>query len=109
MGNTSVDKVTINGISYFKEQTTSKADIRIVILQRGWVMVGRYHRSNSDCTLTDAHVIRKWGTSKGLGELALNGPLVNTVLDKTHGVVEFDNLTVVATIACVGDVWERIL
>ncbi len=109
MDDTIVDKVTINGISYFREQTTSKEDIRIAILQRGWIMVGRYHRSNNDCSLTDAYVVRKWGTSKGLGELAIKGPLENTVLDKTHGVVEFDNLTVVATIACAEGVWKSVL
>ena len=36
-----------------------------------------------DCVrITDCYNIRRWGTSAGLGELAIKGKLENTVLDK---------------------------
>ena len=55
---------------------------QIVIAQRGWVFVGEVERSGGDdVTITNAKCIRRWGTTKGLGELALNGPLKSTVLD----------------------------
>jgi len=81
-------------------------DLRIVILQRGWVMVGRLERNGEDCKLHAAAVVRKWGTTNGLPELASNGPLPNTVLDHCTGTVEFHWLTVIATIACDESKWS---
>ena len=82
-----------------------KSDIKIVILQRGWIVVGRFERNGSDCKMSNASIIRTWGTTKGLGEIALGGPTGSTKLDKCHGVVQFDYLTVVATIGCKEDKW----
>lgn len=103
-----VDEVVIDGQTYVpKGSVIEKGDIKIVILQRGWVMVGRFERNGSDCKLRNASVIRSWGTTKGLGELAKDGPTDTTKLDKTHGVVEFDYLTVVATVACEESSWKN--
>ena len=99
--------VIIDDEKYIKEEKTG--DVKIVILQRGWVMVGRFERNGSDCKLHNAAVIRSWGTSKGLGELASNGVLPNTKLDPTNGLVEFDYLTVVATISCEEEKWKKCL
>lgn len=56
-------------------------EIRIAVLQRGHVVVGEYSQKGHIGTLTNASVIRKWGTANGLGELAEKGPLADTVLD----------------------------
>lgn len=102
--------ITVNGETYYSEPKQQfDGPIKIVILQRGWVMVGRFERTGSDCKLHDASVIRVWGTTKGLGEIAKGGPTKTTILDKTYGVVEFDYLTVVATIACSEDKWKSVL
>jgi hypothetical protein len=79
--------------------------IKIVILQRGWVMIGRFSQTGAQCVIDDANVIRRWGTSKGLGELASKGPLTNTVLDPTPQV-KFHELTVVQVIDCEDDKWN---
>jgi len=100
-----MDKVTVNGADYFRQET---GDIKIVILQRGWVMVGRLSRVGTDCTLRDASVLRVWGTTRGLGEIALDGPTSSTKLDKA-GTVQFDYLTTVATISCEASKWEKSL
>lgn len=74
-------------------------DVRIVILQRGWVMVGEYSKHPSELEhrcLDKASVIRVWGTTKGLGEL-IDGPTRNTKLDPC-GHVEFHSLTEIANI-----------
>jgi hypothetical protein len=84
-----------------------EGDVKIVILQRGWAMVGRLERDGSECKLHNASVIRTWGTTKGLGEIAKDGPTSSTKLDKINGVVEFDYLTVVATIACDSKSWKK--
>ena len=100
--------INLNGRKYILMDYVSnepKGEIKIVILQRGWVMVGRFKRNGSDCQLSQAHVIRKWGTTKGLGELAGKGPLSDTILDKCYGVVDFDYLTVVAMISVEESKW----
>lgn len=65
-----------------------KAPVRIVVFQRGWVAIGKYHKGGEECRLECAYVIRRWGTTNGLGELAENGPLPNTVLEPS-GTVRF--------------------
>ena len=82
-------------------------DIRIVILQRGWVMVGRYKRLDQYCTLDNAYVIRNWGTTKGLGELAEKGPMKDkTILDPCPQV-EFHTLVEVANVKCNVSKWKE--
>jgi hypothetical protein len=78
-------------------------DVRILVLQRGWVVVGNYSAEGDECVLTDASVIRRWGTTKGLGEL-VNGPLEDTVLDPA-GIVRAHKLAVVMQIEC--PAWTR--
>ncbi len=79
---------------------------KIVILQRGWVYIGKFSQEGDMCTLTNAYNIRRWGTDKGLGQLAENGKRENTKLDKT-GKVTFHILTSVAIISCNQDVWKK--
>jgi hypothetical protein len=105
--------IQINGVEYVPKSSQPyvepSGDIKIVVLQRGWVMVGRLERDGSECKLHNASVIRTWGTSKGLGEIASNGPLSGTKLDKCEGLVEFDYLTVVAAISCDESKWQSAL
>ena len=70
-------------------------------------MVGKFERKGSDCKLFNASVIRSWGTTKGLGEIAQGGPTSTTKLDPCGGLVEFDYLTVVATISVNEKKWEK--
>lgn len=79
-------------------------DIRIVVLQRGWVVVGEYSREGMECRVARASVIRRWGTTKGLGELR-RGPLPGTELDPA-GEMEHHRLTEVMTIRCDAAGWE---
>jgi len=70
---------------------------QIVIAQRSWIFVGDVERSGDDVTITNAQCIRRWGTTKGLGELAKNGPTKNTILDDM-GTVRLHALAVVASL-----------
>lgn len=112
MSNTvGVSVLSVNGVDYVPKNTQLQPQFsgpaKIVILQRGWVMVGRLERKGNDCVLHQASVIRIWGTKKGLGEIASNGPTKDTVLDKTGGVVEFDYLTIVASISINESQWAK--
>ena len=53
----------------------------IVVLDRGFVYVGETTVNGEWCVIKDAKNIRVWGTTKGLGELATDGPTKKTVLD----------------------------
>lgn len=107
---TAIDKITVEGREYIPADTVAEAkgDVKIVVLQRGWVMIGRLERIGSDCKLHNSFNVRRWGTTQGLGELASKGKQKDTLLDKNYGIVEFDYLTVVATISCAEDKWEGI-
>lgn len=110
---TDVSEIQINGVAYVPRSsqptTQPNGPVKIVILQRGWVMIGKLERNGSDCKLHNASVIRSWGTTKGLGELASSGPTNKTILDKCGGVVEFDYLTVVASLSVEESKWASVL
>lgn len=81
-------------------------DVRIVILQRGWVIVGEFERDGMYGRIRRGHVIRRWGTEGvGIGQLT-KGPTEDTILDPLHGVAEFHELTVIQTITCEAEAWE---
>ena len=104
------NEMLINGVAYVQKgsnQIQYDGEIKIVVLQRGWVIVGKFEKSGSECKMHGVSVIRNWGTTRGLGEIAGNGPTKDTKLDPTNGLVEFDYLTVVATISCNQTVWKK--
>lgn len=78
---------------------------RIVILQRGWIVVGDVSLRGDELLIENSSVIRNWGTTKGLGEIAKNGPTDKTVLDPS-GTVRCHAMAVVAQIECNGAKWK---
>lgn len=62
------------------DEPKSSADIKIVVLDRGFVYVGCATIEGEFIVIRNAHNIRVWGTRKGLGEL-VNGPTKSTTLD----------------------------
>ena len=110
--NTEIDKIVIKGITYVPQGSEIKnqnfeGPIKIVVLQRGWVYIGRFERTGNDCKLTNAYNIDTWGTTKGLSEL-VNGATSSTKLNKCEGIVEFDWLTVINTITVNEEKWKQI-
>jgi len=79
---------------------------KIVVLQRGWVLVGKYSREGDECLLLDSSVIRRWGTTKGLGELAINGPLKDTILEPA-GTCRFHRGAEVLVLDCEESKWLK--
>lgn len=107
MASKEITKIEIDGEFYIKESSVPKNNtIKIVVLQRGWVMIGRWSQEGDICSLDDAYVLRTWGTTKGLGELALDGKQSSTQMDKA-GHVEFHILTVVAIMNCNESKWDK--
>ena len=99
--------ITVDGVEYVKKgsEEPTNSNIKIVVLQRGCVFIGRWKQEGDMCSLDNAYTIRTWGTSKGLGELALEGKKTGTKLDKA-GHVEFHQLTTVAVINCSEELWN---
>lgn len=55
--------------------------MRIIVLDRGWVVVGNLYLENGEYRLDNGRVIRKWGTTDGLMQLANDGPTASTKLE----------------------------
>ena len=104
-----MNTVKIDGVDYVRADSVRTKDavgaLKIVVLQRGWVLVGELEKKGTDCKLHGAAVVRVWGTTKGLGEIAVGGPTSSTKLDVCGGVVSFDWLTVVFTLDCDAKAW----
>lgn len=80
---------------------TSK--IQIIVLDRGFVFVGRVKQDENFIYIEDAKNIRKWGTENGLGQLR-TGPTKETVLDDT-GVIRAPVRAWIFSIDCDETAW----
>ena len=109
--------ITLNNEEYVAKSEVDKAlkgskvaptKIQIVVLQRGWVAIGRFSQTKEQCHLTSAYIIRTWGTSKGLGELAFEGQKTNTKLDKCADL-HFHELTIVLRMDVDESVWDKVI
>ncbi len=81
-------------------------EIVISVLQRGWVMVGRRSSDGVRCVLRSASIIRRWGTTKGLGEL-YDGPTPSTILEPCKGPYRYHELQEIFTQDVSQDVWSK--
>jgi len=81
-----MEKMVINGETWVKESTGG--DIKIVVLDKGWVYVGEFDDSDPDFVVIRSarHFIR-WGTSMGLTEL-ISGPTSETKLSAVAPLVK---------------------
>ncbi len=59
--------------------------LQIVVLDRGFVYIGRVVTDGEWCYIKNAWNIRRWGTTRGLGEL-VDGPTSGTQLDHAGSV-----------------------
>lgn len=81
-----------------------KGKLVIAILDRGWVFIARAQESPSSLELSNAACIRYWGTTKGIGQLALEGAQSGTKIDEA-GTVTVPRTAVIALIDAVEDKW----
>jgi len=78
----------------------------IIVADRGFVYVGDVESDDRFCRISNAKNIRVWGTTNGLGELALNGPTEKTVLDDV-GTVRVPHRAVISIIDTDAAKWTR--
>ena len=98
----SANSVMIDGVEYVRRMP--EGDIKIVIVDRGFVYIGNVEDNASFLTLRNAQNIRVWGTSKGLGEL-VGGPTSGTILD-TVGTVRIPARAVISIIDVDQNKWK---
>ena len=77
----------IDDVEYIRKDAVlnTNGEIKIVVLDRGFVYVGCVEIEDDFVVIRNAKNIRQWGTTKGLGEL-VNGPLPSTKLDSVGTV-----------------------
>lgn len=78
---------------------------KIVVIKLGWVLVGEVTAKGDRLIIKNAGCIRLWGTSAGLGELAMNGPTKDTVIDPI-GIVHVERSAVLFVILCDSPKWN---
>lgn len=88
--------------------TKKATPVRIVVLDKGFVAVGVYEQGTEWCSLSNCGILRYWGTTRGLGEIAENGPTSTTKLDPTPKMT-FPVHAIVNTIDCVESKWKKVL
>lgn len=81
--------IKIDEVEYVRADSVhiSPTTKQILVLQRGWIVVGDVEKTEAEVKINNCSVIRIWGTSKGLGEIAENGPTDKTKLDKCPPVI----------------------
>lgn len=80
-------------------------DVRAVVLQRGWLMVGYYSRQGMNCFLKKALTVKTWDSSDGL-EGIVKGPSEKIKTSRV-GEVEYHRLTEVFSVKCVEGAWNE--
>ena len=81
--------------------------VQIAVLTNGFVYVGHVAQRDGYVEIVNAKNIRRWGTTKGLGQLAIQGPQKETILDET-GVVRAPLHSVIFLIDCQEKAWRQI-
>jgi hypothetical protein len=54
----------------------------IVVVDNGFVFWGDMHVDGDNCKISEGYNLRRFGTTRGLGQLAIEGPTAETQADK---------------------------
>ena len=110
-GDTKMSKpktITIDDVKYVRADSIPKptGDVKIIVLDRGFVYIGRVRREDDFLIIENAKNIRYWGTKNGLGEL-VTGPTKDTKLDVV-GTVRAPMRAVISMIDADEESWTSI-
>lgn len=78
----------------------------IVVVESGWVFAMVLEESPTHLSSSDCAVIRTWGTTNGLGQLALKGPTSETSLDRCNAT-HIPKAKVLFVMECAPLVWIK--
>ena len=100
------ESIVINGTTYVRKDSVTQGPIKIAVLDRGFVYVGSVEEHDDYILLRNASNIRKWGTTRGLGELVA-GPTSDTLLDRV-GTVKVPMRAVISLVDVDQVAWNSI-
>lgn len=80
--------------------------LEIVVVKEGWVLIGRVTPLAGELQIEGCSVIRRWGTTRGLAELANEGMTQLTVIEPAVDVVLVPNLSVIMRMVCKEEKWQ---
>ena len=72
----------------------------IIVCVERWNLIGDVTETPTELVIKNCSTIRRWGTTAGLGEIAVNGPTESTILD-FNGKVHVPLNAVIFRIKCV--------
>jgi hypothetical protein len=96
-------ELVINGVTYIPMGECGP--IKIVVIERGFVYVGRVQQNDGEVVIRGARSLIRWGSSNHLGEL-VNGPLENTKLGDPC-VVRVREAQIIHMIEVNQDAWDQ--
>ena len=96
-------RIKVDGVDY--EPVSNVGGVKIVVLDRGFVVVGNVTIENNYVTIRNCHCIRTWGTERGIGQIAMEGPTSQTKLD-AQPTTRVHELQVVQMIDCEATQWK---
>lgn len=105
------DTITLDSVEYVRADSITQpagapSPVQIVVIDGRWNIVGKVeHHKDGSLTITSASVIRYWGTTKGLGQLAQSGPTTKTILDSV-GIIRVPAHSVLLCVDSKADLWR---
>lgn len=105
-----METMEINGKQWVPADSVEvkPSEIQIVKMPYANDVVGRVVDNGDYLEIFDAAVIRRWGTTNGLGEIAMGGPTSDTVLDGCPRI-KVEKTAIIYTIDCVCEAWNAAL
>jgi hypothetical protein len=101
----SYKKITCDGRE-FNLVLIEEGNLKIVVLDKGFVYVGNFTDNGDTIRIDNARCCRVWGTTKGLAQLANEGPNGNTKLDDATTVIAPKH-ALIHTLDCVESKWNK--
>lgn len=73
----------------------------VFVMSFGFVLMGEIAcESPKDFVIDNASVVRRWGTTAGVGELAITGPTATTILDPLPNGTVIQKSAIIFRIPC---------
>ncbi len=86
---------------------TQNLGLQIVAVDNGFVFVGQTVVNGEWVEMYESSNVRRYGTTKGLPQLAAEGPLRETQLDPIAGLLKFPLARLVFVMECNKDAWAQ--
>jgi hypothetical protein len=84
----------------------NSSSLKIVVLDKGFIYVGNFTDNGDTIRIDNARCCRVWGTTRGLSQLANDGPNSGTKLDDPTTIVAAKH-SWIHNLDCVESKWNK--